>query len=67
MMLLKCMVDSCPLTLEGSVIGSWEGNWGLSLLYKVRLSWHERRVEVTYVLSERLGNDNCREDLRREL
>ena len=61
-MLLKCMVDSCLLALEGSAIGSWEGNWGLSLLYKARLSWRERRVEVAYVLSERLGNDDCREE-----
>ena len=61
-MLLECMVDSCPLTLEGSAIGSWKGNWGLSLLYKARLSWCERRVEVAYVLSEHLGNDNCREE-----
>ena len=61
-MLLECVVDSCPLVLEGSAIGSWEGNWGLSLLYKARLSWHERHVKVAYVLSERLGNDDCREE-----
>ena len=41
---------------------SWKGNWGFFLLYKARLSWCERHVEVTYVLSERLGNDDCREE-----
>ena len=45
-----------------NVWSTWKGNWDLSLLYKAQLSWCERCIEVTYVLSECLGNDNCGEE-----
>ena len=44
------------------MVGSWKGNWGLSLLYKERLSWCERCIKVTYVLSEHWWNDDCGEE-----
>lgn len=63
-MLLESVVDLCPPLLEIRAVDSWEGCWGLALSYKVRLSWCARRVEVTDILSDRRGYDDCREEER---
>ena len=60
----ECIVEVGPLLVEHGAVEPWEGRGGPSFLYKVRLRWRERCIEVAQILSKWWGDGDCWEEER---